>query len=845
MKEIAKRNWFFILFLAAVMVVFVKRYIYLPMPVVSIPDTQVSFSTEDGILEQTWQPVIKKIAGIELPYQAENDFSCDAQLKIYSDDYSQVIAEETKEAVSFKAGQAGTLSFTFRKTSVIPGERYHIQISLINPSAKGVLKISSGSNYGGCTIAGQEIGQAAAITVTFLKYSKLFWLTAVLFPLLTLSLLAMVITGRKWEETVALSLFTEGIILYVFGLLEHLQLGLFILYLLSVICLISAIFIYNRKKLCLDDLLSPGLWIYLVLFGIILVTCNGDWIAIRDELRHWEIAARDMFYYNSFAKHINTTVILPRYLPLAALIEYVFEFMNGMFSEDILFIAYQTMLLSALIVISKLLQKSGGIKFVVLTIVTMVCIPVIFFHNIASCIMVDSLLAAVFAYILICYFTDRLNPFNIVRIGSAIVVLVLIKDVGLIYAAMVSIVIFGDILFTQIRLKHLDVKQFLFPVAGAVLAVAIFFSWQFYLSIPVDEATTNQNSEIALQESNQKASVINDENEENNESFDTAISASGITLSGIGNVLTGKGEEYQYQVTYNFVQELFEGSTFSFGAISFSFMDLLAIISFGVILLGYLGFWKEEKKRMYGIAVLFIASSLCLCFFLQITYWFTFGMYEALDLTSVSRYLAPYICAVMIAVFYMICERVQLLPSTARKENCLIGVLAFILVISMPVTDLARESKDKEGNATENVVYGHSDLAEILRSVAKRGEKVYFVCSNSGGLSEYVFRNTVCPIISEHEYWNIVSTQEIAEEACREYGGDGFGVEVLSVEKWKDKLSDCQYVVIFHADELFRQSYGEVFGETEIVDGSVYRVLNESGDVALSKIGTTGIKGWY
>ena len=66
-----------------------------------------------------------------------------------------------------------------------------------------------------------------------------------------------------------------------------------------------------------------------------------------------------------------------------------------------------------------------------------------------------------------------------------------------------------------------------------------------------------------------------------------------------------------------------------------------------------------------------------------------------------------------------------------------------------------------------------------------------------------------------------------------------------SDEEWIKELQSCQYVVVFHADELFRQSYGEVFKETEIKDGSVYRVLNESGDVTLFKIGTTGIKGWH
>lgn len=839
-KEIKKRlinNWFFLILLVGIIFIFAKRNMYLPMPVVSIPDAQIRFSTEDGVLEQSWMPTIKKIAGIQVPYSSENDFSCDVQLKIFSDDYSKTIVEATEQNVTFKAGQESDINFSFRKTSVIQGERYHIQISFMNPAEQGSLLIPSGSNYGGCSIAGKEVGQAAAITVTFLKYSKLFWLTAVLFPLLTFSLLAMVITGRKWEETVALSLFTEGIFLYAFGWFENLVLGIGVVYIFAFLSLVFAIYIFNRKTLCLQDLFSPGLLVYLIFLGIILVTCNGDWIAIRDELRHWQIAVRDMYYYDSFAKHINTTVILSRYLPFTALIQYVFVYMNGMFSEDILFVAYQVMLLSAFVILCKPLNKKGGLKIFVPTIIAMVCIPVIFFNNISSCIMVDSLLAAIFTYILVCYFTDEWNAFNAIRIASALVALVLVKDIGLIYAGMTALIIFGDMVLAQIRNKRFNVKELLYPVAGAVLAVAVFLSWQIYLSIPIKAPAlvAESTEDVTTEESNTDVDepVVN------------AISTSGFTVEGILNIFTGEGEAYQYQVTHNFVTELFDGATYSLANISFSFMDLLAIVAFLIILLTYFGYWQEDKARKYSMAILLLGASICLCAFLLLTYWFTFSMYEALELTSIDRYLAPYICAVMVLAFYMIYDACNDKASAIGKEKCLVIILAFFMVISMPVTEVIRESKDKEKNATEDIIYGHSDIAEILRSVAKRGERVYFICSNSGGLSEYVFRNTICPIVSEHDNWNIVATQEAVEQACAKYGGDGIGVKLLAVDDWKYQLSKCKYVVVFHTDNLFKESYAEVFGDTPIEDGSVYQVLNEAGEIKLQLMGKTGIKGYY
>ena len=139
------------------------------------------------------------------------------------------------------------------------------------------------------------------------------------------------------------------------------------------------------------------------------------------------------------------------------------------------------------------------------------------------------------------------------------------------------------------------------------------------------------------------------------------------------------------------------------------------------------------------------------------------------------------------------------------------------------------------------MIYGHSNMADILRSVAKRGEKAYFICSDSGGLSEYVFRNTICPIMSVHADWSIVSSEEALEQANLKYENKA---SLLSVEDWKERLAECQYVVIFHADEWFKQSYGELFEEGDIEDGSIYQVQKAQGDIELELIGRTGIKEW-
>lgn len=850
MKKIIQNNFFFLIVFVVTGILFIKRYSYLQTPIVSNPDSQVAFLTSDGVLEQTWQPEVKMISGVSVPYYAENDFSCEVQIEIVSDDYSSVLGQKVQE-VAFHAGESGKLNFDLDKIKLTQGKRYRIRLSFLEPSEEGALQIPSGSNYGGCSISGEEVGQAAAFDITFVKNSRMFWIFASLFPLFAYSLLMMVITGRKWEETVAVSLFMEGIILYLFGLTEHLRWGLAFVYVLSIAAFLMAICIYNKKKLAIRSLLSPGLWIYVLLFGIILVTCHNDWLGMRDDLRHWGIAVRDMFYYDSFAKHAGTTVILPRYLPFTTLIEYVFEYANGMFHEGILLVAYQTMLLSTSIIFCRLLQKKGRKKLVLPVLAAMICIPVLFFNNISSTIMVDSLMALMVAYVLICYYSEEMSWFNRIRICSALCALALTKEIGLALAGVAALIMFGDIFFEGLRRKKIRFKELAYPVVCVCLILGMYFSWQVYLSIPVSIRIEENASAVIV---NNEADLTEDESivteaEEVIEQSQTALAASGISLSGLKNVITGKGEWYQYQVTRNLITELLDGETFLIGAVKFSFVDLLFIMVFLIVSLAFFGYWTNGRERKYIFAGMVLVAGACFCLFLQVTYWFTFGMYEAMELTSIDRYLSPYLCAVMMVGIYFILEGEECSTWERKKTGYLACALTIIMMLVMPVRGLIFESNDLPENTTQENTYGYDTITEILRSMANQGEEVHFICSNSDGYAAYIFRNSVCPIVSEYKNWNIVSSQELYDKQYELYHDGEITIHntarIVSEEALEETFRGCKYVVIFHADELFKQSYSELFKGTVIQDGSIYQVENDADGMNLRLVGSTEIRGYH
>ena len=82
-KNFVKKNILFILLAAAVLLTVILRNSSFSIPIVSEPDSEIEFSTEQTVLEQTWQPNVKNIIGIRIPYVSTADFTADLRLTIY------------------------------------------------------------------------------------------------------------------------------------------------------------------------------------------------------------------------------------------------------------------------------------------------------------------------------------------------------------------------------------------------------------------------------------------------------------------------------------------------------------------------------------------------------------------------------------------------------------------------------------------------------------------------------------------------------------------------------------------------------------------------------------------
>ncbi len=825
MRKKIKEKCFFVLIFLIVAGSIILKDMYLPTAVVSRPDTQVAFATDQRILEQTWQPTVKRLSEVSIPYTVEGSFAADLCMRFVSDDGQKLFAQ-VEEAYQFTDGEQGTLQFPVGVFSVEPGTRYRIQLVYENVEGIGKLLFPAGSNYMGCSIDGIACDLAAAFRFVFVKYSRIFWLVMTVFPFLSFSMLFMTAWRRKWEEVIGLAFLSSTLLLYVSGLFGSLEYGIFALYILSAVSIFAAMYLYNRRNMTVSDVISPAVPVYGLLFLLVILNNRNTWFGTWDEYSHWGIAAKDMYYYNAFPAHPGSTVMLTRYPPFSALIEYFFTYNNGLFSIDLIYIGFQMMIISCLILLCKAAAR-GRVKYLLPAVLIIFTLPVSFFETIFNDICVDSLLAVLLAYVFICYYSEKMSLFNMLRIICGVSALTLTKEAGLAIAGLACLVMLLDTCWRGVKEKNIVGKRIVWQFLPLLATGVSFFSWQLYLRTALNRTNAGNG-----------AAGVN-----------SIVDSSGLSVGGILNLFTGNGQEYQYRAVKNFFEELFSGDTFVLAGIPCSFADLLVLVLIIAFLLSSAGVMADVKKRFLSYGLLSAGMGMVYALFLMFLYLFAFSAVEAVDLAGIERYLGAWIGGVALALaglFLLGAAEINIGDGQKTVWKYVL-VMCGILIIIAPLQDYYIKNRDYQ--ITEDMVYGFDDADEVLRSFADKEDRIYFVCNNAKDIANYMFRTAVCPVnvsLREHNLFASEKKYQEMKEYYKAQNEEEIGSPtILSSETWKERLEQYQYVFLMHPNEVFQESYGDLFGASDTIDdGTFYQVRMNSGKLSLHYIGKIGMK-WF
>ena len=105
------------------------------------------------------------------------------------------------------------------------------------------------------------------------------------------------------EETIPVTLLSIMVILYIFGFFNALKIGAYIILVtFNILGLVTLLLSIHRKEFLelSTNVLSFGATIWYILFVIFMVTMHNRMFDIWDEFSCWSIAAKNMYYLNSF-----------------------------------------------------------------------------------------------------------------------------------------------------------------------------------------------------------------------------------------------------------------------------------------------------------------------------------------------------------------------------------------------------------------------------------------------------------------------------------------------------------------------------------------------------------------
>lgn len=825
-KEFMKRNSILLLGIIILLVLFLIGDNRLETTNISYPNSEIIFSTEDEVLEQTWAPNMKNIVDIKVPYQSDDSFEGVIELVIYTDDYQNIIVSE-KINHSFQEGQAGELVFSLGRTPIEVGNRYRFRLCFLEESESGAIRLASHNNYAGGMIGKRILNEGIKLNFVFEKISRIEWILVTYMPFLFIALFYAVYWNKKMEETIGLSFITTILFLWFLGLLGILEAGIRLVYILSVICFLIAIVLVRKRKINVYSLITPGIVIWGGMMCFIIFSCRNMYFIHWDEYSHWGLAAKDMFYYDELSNHLGSSVLLKRYPPFSTLIEYFFSYTYEVFSEEIVYVAYLSLICSLLAYFFRNITWRTW-KSAVVSIIVIALLPGFFFGSIVYGILVDFLMAILTAYVLMCYYCEKMSVYNILCIGGAMMGLVLTKEIGLVLAGLLFLLILVDTFWKRIANKSklfINWKENLPIILFAILIGGAFWIWQSYISIPV------------ISESGEAADKIKG-----------AVSASGISLKGILDIITFKASEYKYEAIKAFFRVSVLTGVYKIWRIGFSYWGIGAII----LILSCVFYKKEDspgkKHNFLSFGILNCCVLLGYALFLLTTYLFSFTSVEALQVTSHERYLGTCICGVFLAFIGLVIQNSLedgVCQSGKKIMNRVTAIICLLLVIGVPINSIF--PAQEKSYITEGTMEEFRQIEEVVRCFADKDESVYYVCSNTSGLSYFIFSVFMSPMeATGYRGWDIYSSEDMLNKEIQYYQEKGMelsphGRKIKSAETLKEELKDYDYLFLHYPSTVFAESYGELFDNIDTIGTKTFFKVNNTGsDIVLEYVGQVG-----
>lgn len=598
---------------------------------------------------------------------------------------------------------------------------------------------------------------------------------------------------KNFEETLSTTVLSMTLLMYTFAVMGALKVGFYVTLGLGVASILVCFYLLIRdKSTFLKRTITPGLLMFGLFFVFTWWAHRGRNLSQWDEFSHWGLTVKNMFALDLLGNQSIATTTFKSYPPAIALFQYFLQKLSGVYIEANLYRSINIFNVALLIPIFKFVDWKQPKQFLMLAFI-MMTLPLAFYYEFYHTIYVDATLGILFGFILYTYFSSPLTKFSLLNLTLAFMVLVLTKETGFGLAAIAFVIILPDLIRNRQKVKDFLMENrwrnkvmLILPLIGTIVAK---YSWSFYLKLTQTESYWGE---------------------------------PGVTLQKVLNLYADDQPEYRKQTMLNFFNALFTDKITGF-MIDINFIGCLFILG---ALGWFLVYLKKDQDyiRMKWAIRLTLTGCLIFAASLLSVYLFTYSEEEATGLASLARYLGTYLTGFFIFLMYLILQGGQNARPFIKKylfTGCMVFILCFINVKPLiNCTVLAPYYIDQTIEARKD----YQKLERVLDVVDAKTEKVFIVAQNnkSGHLTA---RYVLTPIQTNTWYFSLGQTSQNA------YTVD------LEPQSLLQMWQDYEYVYLYRLDDQFKEQYGPLFGENEVLhNDTLYRVILEDDTIKLEYV---------
>lgn len=598
----------------------------------------------------------------------------------------------------------------------------------------------------------------------------------------------------KVQNAIIIEFMTSMLGLYIFGILNILEIGIYIVTLcnliLGVITIIKYIKNKNIKQLR-QMICTPGMLFFTVIFFIfIIVTLNRT--AIHwDQYSYWSYSAKDMYYSGKL--NIQNSIGL-QYPPFPTILQVYFMKIIGIYSQGIEIFAMWILSFSLLV---PFFSKTNNKKICNIAIsIIILCIPAIFsvliFYESAY---PDVLLGLLIGYISIMYFLEKNEKMKNFIIPLSFFIITLTKPTGFVIAGIIAttFLIYEIIKNKTNIIKLIKVKEIQRIIIYILIVILTYMSFNIYIRI-----VTSSNNEIVI--------------DKNNESIVEYITNSIITtIFGIsqndysaaqsnGNLL------YKLQKTTEIATPIYISAL---GVICIYIITSLFIYKYS----------KDDrnitKKDVKNIYISIFIGLILYIMFLQVAYITQFSAKEMINHDGFERYIGTYLVGILYFTVYIILEKFE---DKNLKNNFPYVLLAVILFTITPIYQIANATVTFGIYNINNQSYLSKSYenAEYINKNVETDDKVLGICQKTDveRLENLIIRYYMYPI-----------NYEVMDQIDQSKGS------------MDDIIKNYNYIYIVYSDSYLEYTTKQYLNEGETIkENTLYKVNTENQTIKLEKI---------